>query len=334
MFDHLAAEPVYNTRAVVQRTGVPADTFRAWERRYGLPRPERSPGNHRLYSDRDIATISWLREQTLSGLTISQSVALFRSAVSIQTGAHSVGRRSDAGDDDISGEYDPLGRYRDELFESLISFDAGRADRILEEVIAIGSVEDLGLYVLQPILAELGDRWAQGNDALGAAHFATAFIARKLGALFNLSMPDVGRGPVLAACLEGELHDLGLLLTSLFISRRGYRVIYLGPNLPLAGLVEAVGRILPRAILLSTSTRQGAQHLADAIEELERQISARCRVPAKNEPHRRLVRPIVAYGGAVYRSHPEFCQSTGGTFLGLSADEAVTRLDQLMMERV
>ena len=78
MFERLSGEPIYNTSAVARRTGVPADTFRAWERRYDIPRPGRTSGNQRLYAERDIATISWLREQTASGMTISQAIALFR----------------------------------------------------------------------------------------------------------------------------------------------------------------------------------------------------------------------------------------------------------------
>ena len=68
--------PVFNTKAVARETGVPADTFRAWERRYGMPRPQRTPGGHRLYSERDIAIIRWLRDRTDEGVNISHAVLL------------------------------------------------------------------------------------------------------------------------------------------------------------------------------------------------------------------------------------------------------------------
>lgn len=48
---------VFNIKAVVRETGIPADTLRAWERRYGVPRPERSAGRQRIYSRRDIQLI-------------------------------------------------------------------------------------------------------------------------------------------------------------------------------------------------------------------------------------------------------------------------------------
>ena len=70
--------PMYNTKAVVQQTGVPAPTLRAWERRYALLAPERAENAYRLYSERDIILIRWLRERIDNGLSISQAIALFK----------------------------------------------------------------------------------------------------------------------------------------------------------------------------------------------------------------------------------------------------------------
>lgn len=70
--------PMYNTKAVVQQTGIPAPTLRAWERRYALISPERAENDYRLYSERDIALIRWLKERIESGMSISQAVALYR----------------------------------------------------------------------------------------------------------------------------------------------------------------------------------------------------------------------------------------------------------------
>ncbi|MEE9508178.1 MAG: MerR family transcriptional regulator, partial [Anaerolineales bacterium] len=70
--------PTYNLRAVVQETGLKADTLRAWERRYGLPVPKRSEGGHRLYSRRDIEILKWLVARIAEGLSISRAVELWR----------------------------------------------------------------------------------------------------------------------------------------------------------------------------------------------------------------------------------------------------------------
>src|SRR5579885_342258 len=71
--------PLFNTKAVVRQTGVPAPTLRAWERRYGILSPHRGENDYRLYSERDIAIVRWLRERVESGMTISQAIALLRS---------------------------------------------------------------------------------------------------------------------------------------------------------------------------------------------------------------------------------------------------------------
>ena len=70
--------PLYNTKAVVQQTGIPAPTLRAWERRYTFLLPGRADNSYRRYSERDIAMIRWLKERVDAGMSISQAIALFR----------------------------------------------------------------------------------------------------------------------------------------------------------------------------------------------------------------------------------------------------------------
>lgn len=68
-----AETPSFNLKAVVRETGIKAETLRAWERRYGILRPARSSGGHRLYSRRDIDTLRWLKQRRLEGLSISRA---------------------------------------------------------------------------------------------------------------------------------------------------------------------------------------------------------------------------------------------------------------------
>ena len=70
--------PRFNLKAVVQQTGLKPDTLRAWERRYGLPTPERSSGGHRLYSKHDVDTLKWLIARQREGLSIKRAVELWR----------------------------------------------------------------------------------------------------------------------------------------------------------------------------------------------------------------------------------------------------------------
>ena len=320
LFSRLPAEPVYNTQAVVQRTGVPADTFRAWERRYGLPVPQRTGCNQRLYSDRDIATINWLRDQTKSGMTISQAIELFR-------------KREVVGGDDGIIEQPPttdstpaeaavrLSGFVADTVDALARYDAETATKVVEEALALLSVEDVCLQVLQPVLVEIGRRWTRGEVPISAEHFASAFVLRRLGALFNLSRPEIGRGPVVAACLGGELHEVGLLLTSLLLSRRGMMIIYLGPNLPTEDLITTVQRTKPPMVILSASTKASAERLAPASSE----IIARC-----SEPGKPAYVPVIGYGGNVFSAFPDLRLGIDGVFLGECLDEVVNTVESVL----
>ncbi len=74
----VSTTPAFNLKVVLKETGLTADTLRAWERRYGLPVPQRTAGGHRLYSQRDIETIKWLMKRQTEGLSISRAVDMWK----------------------------------------------------------------------------------------------------------------------------------------------------------------------------------------------------------------------------------------------------------------
>lgn len=67
--------PKYTIKIVCAQTGIRAVTLRAWERRYGLLTPRRTEGNYRLYSERDVAVLRWLKGRVDGGLSISRAAA-------------------------------------------------------------------------------------------------------------------------------------------------------------------------------------------------------------------------------------------------------------------
>lgn len=321
MFERLSSEPIYNTRAVVQRTAVPADTFRAWERRYGIPSPSRTPGRQRLYSERDIATIGWLRDQTSSGMMISQAIALLQSKTARSTSLSSdptasVVDVSNQVRGDEAAAFRPL---RDQLVEALTRLDGNAADQIVEEALALTNLEGVCLHVLQGALIEIGNQWEHGTATVAVEHFASCYVHRKFGSLFNQSSPNEGRGPIVAACPEGELHEIGLLLTSLFLSRRGYRIIYLGANLPVEDLVDIVEHVQPPLVMFSAARVETASEIAKTIPWLKRAV--------RNAAGRDW--PLIGFGGRVFVDHPALCESIDGIYLGDDARAAAINADRL-----
>ncbi len=298
--------PIYNTKAVARETDVPADTFRAWERRYGIPRPPRTAGRHRLYSERDIAIIRWLRDRTAEGMNISQAVML------LQHSLEQAGEEPAPADEPRS-----LERLSQEFLAALTDFDAQHADRVLNEAFALHPFEDVLLGVIQPTMVEIGELWSNGELSVAAEHFSSEFVRRKLASLMNLFHGDPARGTVIIACAPDELHDLGALVTALFIARRGIKVVYLGPQLPLPDLLEAVRTVQPDLVCLSATLPDTAAQLIDAAQAV-RQVASHVKI---------------GFGGRVFNVYPELRRAISATFLGQDAREVVETVMQLLGQR-
>jgi methanogenic corrinoid protein MtbC1 len=296
-----AAATGYNTHAVERMTGVPATTFRAWERRYGVPTPRRLPGGRRLYDERDVAVVRWLREQTESGLSVSLAVAQLR-----QTPAapESAGR----------GTFPPQ-----ELAAALIAgareFDAAAIDRTLSNALAAHPLETVCLEVVQPALVELGECWHRGEISPAVEHFATALVRRRLEQLAGILDGAVGRPLVVLGTAPQERHEIGVLIVSLLLRRRGLRVVYLGADVSVEAALEVIRQLRPDAFCLSASTPESAQTLgtvADAVAVLEGD------------------RPRFGFGGRAFLEHPALAAAVNGTYLGDDARQAIAGVERLL----
>jgi MerR family transcriptional regulator, light-induced transcriptional regulator len=298
---HLSTVPVFNTKAVAREIGVPADTFRAWERRYGVPRPQRTAGGHRLYCERDIAIIRWLRDRTDEGVNISHAVMLLTNTL-------------DAPQPAIGDEARAVEQIASELVLALTSFDSGQAERLLGEAFAIHPFEQVLVGLLQPAMVEIGERWQRGEINVAVEHFASQFVRRKLASLLNLFEDNLQRATIVVGCGPHELHDLGALLVALFLVRHGWHVVYLGPQVPLVDLLEAVRVIKPSLVCLSASTDASAVELTSVAREL---LEAFPKVR-------------FGYGGRAFNTNPELRQAMPGAFLGQDAYELIDSVDSFL----
>jgi methanogenic corrinoid protein MtbC1 len=301
---HLSEVPVFNTKAVARETEVPADTFRAWERRYGVPQPKRTAGGHRLYSERDIAVIRWLRDRTSEGVNISHAIVLLTNTREFAP----EGRAR-------AGESRTVARLANELLQALTRYDALTADRLLSEAFSLYPFEQVLIEVVQPTLVEAGACWQRGEINVAAEHFATQFLRRKLASLMSLFEGSGQRATIIAGCAPSEQHDVGMLLSSLFLVRHGWRVIYLGPQVPLADLIETARALRPSLVCLSASIAETALELVDVSRALREAL-----------PQTRF-----GYGGRAFNLNPDLGQAIEGTFMGHDARELVERVGSLLV---
>ena len=223
-------EPIYNAKAVTRQTGVTPATLRAWERRYGVLLPDRTAGGHRLYSARDIAAIKWLRQQIEEGMTISRAVMLLQ---------HQTGRAEFVPPVQVLAEAPlparSLDTIRADLYEALIDFDEATADEVLSEAYSLHPIEAVCVSVIQAALAQLGHDWVNGKITVAHEHFASNYLRRKLLALIDTG-PSTRPGTIAIGAAPADMHEMGILLLSIFLRRRGWHVVYLGQAVPLDDL--------------------------------------------------------------------------------------------------
>jgi MerR family transcriptional regulator, light-induced transcriptional regulator len=299
--------PLYNTAAVVQRTGVPATTIRAWERRYAYPMPQRDAGGQRLYSERDMDAIRWLSDQTAHGVSISRAIAMLRSGYGGPPLAAGVAATSAPRS---------FASLRADMLNALLALDPRRAEVVLQEAFALFSVEDVCLQLFEPLLSEVGDRWHAGELSVAAEHYVTSFIRSRLFALLNAyQRPDVEGPVVFTACAPNEWHEVGILVVSIFLARRGVAVRYLGPNLPLEGLAELVAQQHPSVVAISAQSRETARALRGAAQVLAQ----------GGPPHPRLV-----FGGQAFNRDAALRESIEGTYVGPNAEAAADAIASMV----
>ncbi len=308
MFDHYSDEPVYNVKAVARQTGVSADALRAWERRYGVPSPPRTESGYRLYSERDVAIIRWLKAKIEAGMSIGQAARLLHSLLS-QTAD------KPPAEPPAPASYD---RLREDFIAAAVEFDEARADRVLNEAFALFSIEDVCLNLIQPVMVALGERWHMGEITISVEHFATSLLRRRLSTLMTVVLPASRAGRIVSACAPGEYHELGLLIVSLFLRRRGYEVIYLGQNIGLARLREMLEKAHPDLVLLSASQLIAAANLLDLVESIQPYVAQHG------------VR--VVFGGRVFNRLPALRQRVPATYVGEDAQSAAEQIVRLLAE--
>lgn len=304
--------PVYNLKVVTKETGLTPATLRAWERRYGLFKPQRSPGGHRLYSEDEINLLKWLVEKQKEGLSISRAVDLWRSQAARSqesTPSLSVSQVKPAMSKGI------LGQLSQNWCEACLAFNEPEAELALSKALAIASPEAVCTQVLQKGLAEIGQGWYAGKVSVQQEHFASTLVARRLNALFAIAPIPTHAGRLLVACPPGEYHDLALLMLAFILRWQGWEVIYLGADIPLDQLDATLQTTKPNLVISAAQTLPGAASLLELAEF----------VNSRSIP--------LAFGGGIFNEITELSERIPGYFLGQNVEIAPQVIEHLLTYR-
>ena len=267
---------------LARRTGTSPAVLRAWEQRYGIIEPQRSPGGTRLYSERDEQRIHTMQAHMADGLSAAQA-ARAALAGDAPRGSRSAG----APDGAPTSELDASART---LRSALARLDRELAEQALDRLLASFTFETVASEVLLPYLADVGARWQLGEPTIAEEHLAIHVLRARLLALTHGFGPARGARAVLA-CPPREQHDIALLILAVALERRGWRVALLGANTPVASIVQAADLLDADCVVVSI-TMPGA--LLEIAEELKGLASSRLLLLAGPAANDRLAQQIEA----------------------------------------
>jgi DNA-binding transcriptional MerR regulator len=236
---------------LARRTGVSPELLRAWEDRYGLLQPSRSPGGFRLYTAADEIRTRQMTRLIADGLSAAEAARETLTAVQ----------------EEPRSAPPIVDQLADDLRTALDDFDGATAHAALDRLLAAVSPETVLIEVVLPYLRDLGDRWEAGRASVAQEHFASSLIRGRLLALARDW--DDGTGPgLLLACLPGEAHDLGLIIFGILAARRGWRITFLGADTPIDTLRATIHTIQPSLTVLVATTPTLITTHADDIRDL------------------------------------------------------------------
>ncbi|WNG43983.1 MerR family transcriptional regulator [Archangium minus] len=228
-------------RTIARLTGIREATLRAWERRYGFPRPHRNESNYRVYTRDEVENIRRVAKLIEEGLAVSEAIAQVQSTP--------------------VGELPVREQLEERFWSAVMVLDGDEADRVLGEAQASMEVEPYVDTLLMPLLREMGQRLDIARE-----HLASALIRQRLRALLLAgdSRPDGPR--VVLACPERDTHEGGLLALGLHLKRKGWRVTLLGADTPAEALHAACQQVRPELVALSCVRKREAEELRQVLQ--------------------------------------------------------------------
>lgn len=252
----LRSMAVASIRVVSNRTGIPADTLRIWERRYGFPKPERTPGGSRVYTDEDVARLQLVNRALAEGYRPNEVVALPRPELEKLIGT--------SGGPPLPGVRAPASAATTvaAVVEALRQDDVDAVRGLLRAAaLTMGSkafVTDLA----HPLAIRVGELWEEGALEVRHEHLASACLTTTLRLLLS-THEDGPRAPIVVlATLPGEPHALALDMIAVYLAASLAAPRLLGADTPvdqIAGAAEAM-----RAKIVGISVSAAADRRAAA----------------------------------------------------------------------
>jgi methanogenic corrinoid protein MtbC1 len=261
--------------ALSRATGIPVETLRTWENRYGYPVPERKPSGHRVYALASVPRLRRIAEALARGHRAGEVVTASDGDLDALLGA-TTGATSEPATPLHAGAAETVGIP--ELIGTVERFDADRLTRILlGDWARLGPLAFLETRIV-PLIRAVGSAWEEGKLEIRHEHFLSERIGDLLRSL-RLPFEERARGPlVVLGSLPGEAHALGLQMAALLLSAGGCRILFLGTEVPVPEMAALAKDMGARAVALSVSSATRGATTSGHIRRLRELLSKRVRL--------------------------------------------------------
>lgn len=262
---------MYTIKQAAALSGVSVALLRAWERRYGVVSPRRTPSGYRLYDDAAVERLQAMRRLVDAGWSASTAADAVRSGEPLPAAARGGPLPSTgATPSSISGSPRDSRALIEAFVDAAAAYDAEQTEAALDEIFATGSFERIADELLLPALVALGEAWAQGRISVAGEHAASHAVLRRLAAAFQAAgRPSRRTGIVLVGMPPGGRHELGALSFAVAARRAAMPVLYVGPDLPLQDWVDTARAVRARAAVIGVvvpGDASGAAAVARALD--------------------------------------------------------------------
>lgn len=257
----------YSIKELEKLSGIKAHTIRIWEQRYNLIKPHRTSTNIRFYDDEQLKHLLNISLLIKNGHKISSISELNKSQISNKIlSIYTSNSIEHEQDDKVNALITAMIDLNEDVFDKIFS----------TSVIKLGFEETI-VKLIYPFLEKVGIMWGINQINPAQEHFISCLIRQKIiSATDGIINHSQRKKKYLLFLQEGEHHELGLLIANYILRNNGYKVYYLGQNVPSEDVLSIYKQIKPDVVLTFFITYT-------SIEDFASKFKKHCNMFAQSE---------------------------------------------------
>lgn len=232
----------YSIKELEKLSGIKAHTIRIWEKRHNIIQPARTSTNIRFYSDDDLKKIINVSLLNNHGIKISRIAEMSSDEINRNVL-------------DMTAAQTSASAYIEQLVVAMVDLNEEQFDHIVATLVKKFGFERTITEAIYPFLEKIGVLWQTENINPAQEHFISNLIRQKIiAAIDALPHGTNSKRKILLFLPEREMHEMGLLFDCYLVKHAGFKVFYLGQNVPHSDLISVAATHQPQTLVTSITT--------------------------------------------------------------------------------